>query len=329
MRRYLLYVGYSGTGFRGIQKQTEDLENKLSSVHGIVENGLIRLCPANTPVIYFSSRTDKGVHAVCNTVHVDLAQHKNGLFYDPNTITYCLNNFFKKSEAAVRVHKTVPVPSSFHARYDAISRTYLYRLGVVQPDIGNSRFAREAFLPTAEFNKIHLVRSPFDIERVIPACHMLEGTHDFATYGAALSKGSFPRETTRFIHKISVTPGRPSLDPCYDPQSSRLQFWDITIKGSSFLYKQVRRTVGALVALAQGRISLDDVKYMLENPSPHNWNSRVESAPPHGLFLLRVEYPQHVLSMENLQSDDDTNKLKAESVENNSDIDVRQKSQEE
>lgn len=56
----------------------------------------------------------------------------------------------------------------------------------------------------------------------------------------------------------------------------------------------MRRTVGVLVALAQGCISFEDIKYMLDNPSPQNWNPRATCAPPDGLFLLNVHYPPHI-----------------------------------
>ncbi|XP_071546117.1 tRNA pseudouridine synthase-like 1 isoform X3 [Panulirus ornatus] len=238
MRRYLLHMGYCGTRLRGIQKQKDELEERLSSVQGLVEKGLASLCPANTLQLCFSSRTDKGVHAVCNTAHVDLARKADGLFYDPNRITHHLNYFFKKTNADIRY--------------------------------------------------------PFDTESVLSACRMLEGVHDFATFGASISKSSYPRETTRIIHKISVIPGQPLLKFDYDPLASHLQFWDITVRGSSFLYKQVRRIVGVLVACAQGCISSEDIKYMLDNPSPQKWNTHVQCAPPDGLFLLSVHYPSHI-----------------------------------
>ncbi|XP_071546116.1 tRNA pseudouridine synthase-like 1 isoform X2 [Panulirus ornatus] len=294
MRRYLLHMGYCGTRLRGIQKQKDELEERLSSVQGLVEKGLASLCPANTLQLCFSSRTDKGVHAVCNTAHVDLARKADGLFYDPNRITHHLNYFFKKTNADIRIHRTLEVPPTFHARHDAIARTYLYRIAVTPPSACKSHFNKEAFLPSTEINKIHLVRYPFDTESVLSACRMLEGVHDFATFGASISKSSYPRETTRIIHKISVIPGQPLLKFDYDPLASHLQFWDITVRGSSFLYKQVRRIVGVLVACAQGCISSEDIKYMLDNPSPQKWNTHVQCAPPDGLFLLSVHYPSHI-----------------------------------
>ncbi|PSN29326.1 hypothetical protein C0J52_19956, partial [Blattella germanica] len=57
-----------------------------------------------------------------------------------------------------------------------------------------------------------------------------------------------------------------------------------------FFVIQVRRIVGALIAVAEGRISVDDIQYMLDNPSKDSWNTRIPVVPPHGLYLVDVEY---------------------------------------
>ncbi|MPC21678.1 tRNA pseudouridine synthase-like 1 [Portunus trituberculatus] len=143
-----------------------------------------------------------------------------------------------------------------------------------------------------------LLLPPFDAERLESVCRLLEGVHDFASFANVQSKGSIPRETLREIKSITVTPGQPLLDPTLDPLYSQLQFWDVTVHGKSFLYRQVRRTVGVLVGVAQGRLNLEDVQHLLDHPSQRNWNSKATVAPPDGLFLLDVEYPPHVFAEE-------------------------------
>lgn len=66
---------------------------------------------------------------------------------------------------------------------------------------------------------------------------------------------------------------------------------------------QVRRTVGVLVGVAQGRLSLQDVQHMLDHPSQRNWKTKAQVAPPDGLFLLDVEYPPHVFAEEEEDSE--------------------------
>ena len=60
---------------------------------------------------------------------------------------------------------------------------------------------------------------------------------------------------------------------------------------------QVRRIVGTLIAVATGRISLEEVKYMLDTPSKHSWDNRIVVAPAHGLYLLDVEYDSKELQL--------------------------------
>uniref|UniRef100_A0A0P4VX88 tRNA pseudouridine synthase n=1 Tax=Scylla olivacea TaxID=85551 RepID=A0A0P4VX88_SCYOL len=197
-----------------------------------------------------------------------------------------------------RVHKTILVPSTFHARYDAVSRRYLYRLAVTPEPTSGGRAALEKFMPVAEIGKLYLVRPPFDAERLEPVCRLLEGIHDFASFANVQRKDDTPRETLREIKSVTVTPGRPLLDPSQDPLYSHLQFWDVNVHGKSFLYRQVRRTVGVLVGVAQGRFNLQDVQHMLDHPSQRNWSPKLQVAPPDGLFLLDVEYPLHVFAEE-------------------------------
>jgi len=55
--------------------------------------------------------------------------------------------------------------------------------------------------------------------------------------------------------------------------------------------------VGALISVAAGRISIEDIRYMLENPSEHSWNNRIIVVPPHGLYLTDVEYDPREMAM--------------------------------
>ncbi|KAK3894515.1 hypothetical protein Pcinc_001768 [Petrolisthes cinctipes] len=314
MRRYLLYIGYCGTRLRGIQKQDIRSEEELCSIQGVFEKGLIHHFPNLHGPIVFSSRTDRGVHAVCNTAHVDLYR-ENGHF-EPEIVTNSLNHYFKKFGHDIRVHSTQIVGPDFHSRYLATTRTYLYRLAVtpilhynnnnnnnnntnnvnninsnnnnnknysnnfnnINNNVNsnnnynnsnnynnnkrnnnnnnkrNSKYHLEKFLPAAEHNKLHLIRGPFDVERVLSVCQLLKGTHDLKSFGSAKSRSNKPVSTIRTISQISVTPGRPLLDPRHEPLYQHLKLWDINITANGFLYKQVRRTVGILVRVGEGCI---------------------------------------------------------------------------
>ncbi|XP_066981430.1 tRNA pseudouridine synthase-like 1 isoform X3 [Macrobrachium rosenbergii] len=239
MRRFLLYISYCGTRFRGVQRQpNEELRKLPRSVQGLLEEGLLSLYPANTPHLYFSSRTDKGVHALSNTAHVDLCRKTEGLFYDPDVITGRLNKYLS------------------HEGHD--------------------------------------IRSHFDIEKFVSGCHLLQGSHNFATFMSAPSKTTYPIDPNRCLDSITVEEGRPFLDPGYEQLYERLQLWDVKLSAKAFLHNQVRRIVGAAVGVAQGKISLDCIQAMLDNPAPQNWNTRVSPVPACGLYLLQVKYPSEV-----------------------------------
>lgn len=292
MRRFLLTVGYCGTSLRGVQKQLDEgVNGKACSVHGLLEKALVHLRPANPPELYISSRTDAGVHALCNTLHVDLERLPSQPPYEPEYITIGVNRYFQKTKADIRVHRTVHVPPTFHARFNATGRTYLYRLAVIRPEADLSQcqsLSFDSLIPIGELHRCYLVKSPFDVEKVKEACEILQGSHDFATFAGKTGSGV---DTKRTINQITVTEGRPLLDPAFEPLYSNLQFWDITVNSRSFLYRQVRKTVGVLVALGQERISFDDLHRMLSIPSRDSWPSKAITAPPAGLYLVNVHYP--------------------------------------
>lgn len=76
-------------------------------------------------------RTDTGVHALNSTFHVDLLR-KSGLPYTTTGITTVLNKFFMKENLRIRIIESKQVPNNFHCRFNAKSRTYLYRLAVLK-----------------------------------------------------------------------------------------------------------------------------------------------------------------------------------------------------
>jgi len=148
LQRYLLHFSYQGTRFAGLQKQIprplmapltfEQADSVYAadqgSVQGALEASLWQVArPLNKLVVLqSSSRTDTGVHALCNTAHVDLAPSARTLQYmSPRNITCAINQVLAESKREVRVTKTVAVPPQFHSRCQIAFRSYLYRLAVL------------------------------------------------------------------------------------------------------------------------------------------------------------------------------------------------------
>ena len=140
--RYLLRIQYDGTNFHGFQRQAN-----ARTVQGVVEDALGAFAGgggkgkgAHEPIrTCGSSRTDAGVHALDNTVHVDLSRVSNRKPsgdaalppHKPHTIVAAVNHFLKKTAPDARLTGCVRVdPQKFHARFSATGRTYHYRMHV-------------------------------------------------------------------------------------------------------------------------------------------------------------------------------------------------------
>lgn len=124
---------------------------------------------------------------------------------------------------------------------------------------------------------------------------MLIGVHDYRTFMSVSRQKSPSRDhpmfTVRKIDEINIRPGRTlALGPNATLATENYDYWDIEIKAKSFLYKQVRRIVGTLLALAEGRIDERCIYQMLTIPSKHSWDHRIQIAPACGLYLCRVHY---------------------------------------
>ncbi|XP_019736804.1 tRNA pseudouridine synthase-like 1 isoform X1 [Hippocampus comes] len=250
------------------------LEKKGVQDH--LEDALRRLRPLNPVSLSISSRTDRGVHALSNSAHFDFQRKNDKPPFTEEILVEALN-FHLKAEQ-ISVTRAYRVPDDFHARFRALSRTYVYRiaLGVSQP----------AQLPLGERDMCwNLRHTELDVEAMREAAAMLVGTHDFSSFRAVNSDMPF-RNPVKTLDVASIQPGRAFVCEHFHRE---IPFWELTFQSKSFLYKQVRRMTGALVAVGQGRISLTKLKDILESRDslayPHN-----VVAPARGLFLTRVDY---------------------------------------
>ncbi|KAH8262346.1 hypothetical protein KR026_000018, partial [Drosophila bipectinata] len=301
--RYLLNISYIGTTFRGIQKtvnKSEEARLDTNTIQGCLELALRVFRPTNDIQTVLSSRTDAGVHALHSTVHVDLERH-DGQPYDTTTLTGVLNRTLDKQRLPIRILSSQVVSDTFHCRYHATGRTYLYRFAVSRnPGTLESGKLRnkgyESFVPVEELDRCYFLQSTnFDIERVRNAARMFIGIHDFRTFMSVSRQKSPSRDhpmfTLRKIDDIAIRPGK-ALAVANNAAlaADTYDYWDIEIRAKSFLYKQVRRIVGTLLALGCGRIDEKSIYQMLTIPSKNSWDHRVLLAPACGLYLCRVHY---------------------------------------
>ena len=248
MTRWKITVEYDGAGFCGWQRQAHDV-----SVQGTLEQAILKFSGEEV-TMHVAGRTDAGVHAMAQVAHFDLAKPAT-----PETIRDALNAYVRPHRVAVLAAEVVP--ETFHARFNATSRSYRYVV-----------FNRRAPSPLLEGRAWHVVK-PLSLEPMYKASQILLGKHDFSTFRAQNCQSSSPIRTMDWFDV------RADGDSIFFETRAR-----------SFLYHQVRNMVGTLTMVGTGQWSLDDFKVAFEACDRTKGGP---TAPSHGLFFLAVTYPQN------------------------------------
>jgi tRNA pseudouridine38-40 synthase len=243
-----LTLQYDGAGFFGWQLQKE-----ARTVQGELEAVVTRLTGGRRPVLG-AGRTDRGVHALGQVAAVTLPSS-----WEPGAFRKAANALLPDD---IWVRQVRSVGSAFHPRYDAVSRTYLYHVGLSEE--ASSPFQKRWCWP---------LQKPLDRALLEAAAEPLVGDRSFL----AFSKSGQPERGDRcIVHSATWSPW---LD-------LGLTF---AITANRYLHHMVRYLVGTMVEVALGRRPLADIRGLLERPAGRAPTSA--SAPPQGLFLERVEYP--------------------------------------
>lgn len=291
MKRYFLNFSYIGSNYRGSQKHSANGILDVDSIQGTLENSLWRLNPilSQPPKVVLAGRTDAGVHALRMSAHIDLEHHSGTTNFDKNNLIKMMNRHLISTNHEIRILSCHEVNKDFHARFSAKSRTYMYRF-LVAKDLNDKR------VPIAEYGRtMHFQTKDFDIERLKSGIKLFQGTRDFRTFtnkGILDNKKFGDEYNPSFVKTLNVSLHQTTPLMPFDPLSDNFDFWYLTYKSKSFLYNQVRRITGTLLALAAGRISENTIKTMLLVPSHDNWCKNVAPAQAHGLYLANVEYDE-------------------------------------
>lgn len=243
MPTWKITLEYEGTRYRGWQTQ----KNTDKTVQAALAHAARELFDEET-AIGGSGRTDAGVHALAQVAH--LKAHRD---LPPRQIQEGLNDRLPFDVNVLSVEKA---PPKFHARHDAVSRTYLYRI---------SR-RRTAF----DKRLVWWVKDRLDAAAMRLAAKRFEGRHDF---------GSFCENPEGQDSTIVVVESSEIVDT-----PAEIHF---RITASHFLWKMVRRLAGTLVEVGRGNLDPAGVAKLLTERSaaPAKW-----TAPPSGLFLENVIY---------------------------------------
>jgi len=244
-QRYRFLIEFDGTDFAGWQRQIDSTR----TVQSEIENALAQILQQKVTLIG-SGRTDAGVHALGQVAHADLFLAN----ISPQKLLSSMNSLLKADIHIISLNET---SSDFHARFQAISRSYRYRIERNRHPL----LRRYIWTPQYIWND----------EFVIPAVELLIGRHSFKSF--CLQR---PGEEGYYCTIKSAK---------WEIDNDGVNF---LITADRFLHKMVRGLVGALIDVGRGRYSLDEFNQLLDNPKR---NGAVSVAPPHGLTLMRVDYP--------------------------------------
>ncbi|NWX22418.1 PUSL1 protein, partial [Aegotheles bennettii] len=259
----------------GVMETSND--QLLIGVQNYLEKAAQNLKPIVPIKFCISSRTDSGVHALCNSAHLDIQRPPGKPAFKEKQLICCLNYHLK--DEPIRILKAHRVTDSFHARFSALSRTYIYRLLV--------GCAHHSEIPVFERDLCWApLGSYLNVPAMQDAAQFLLGTHDFSTFRSLNSETPF-QSPVRTILQADIQLSSGFLSHHYEHR--RLEFWEVKFRGRSFLYRQVRRMVGALVAVGQGKLTPHHIKELLERKDSRAFPSYA-MAPASGLFLKSVEY---------------------------------------
>ena len=244
MKRYAFELSYNGRDYFGWQRQPHQV-----SIQEEIENALTKLNRNQSISVTGCGRTDTGVHAFHYVLHVDLPEH-----FPVEDLSFRLNKMLTKN---IAIHSIKEVSSSFHARFDAVGRTYRYFVHQQKNPFKNDT---SLFFPEA-----------LDIDAMNKAAGYLIGKKDFTSFSKLHT--DVKTNICDVMKAVWIQTG-----------SNELYF---EIKADRFLRNMVRATVGTLLEVGTGKLSPADILPILEK------KDRCEakmSVPGHALFLWEINY---------------------------------------
>ena len=248
MNRYFIFLAYNGTRYCGWQNQPNG-----NSIQTSIEKALSKILRQDTAIVG-AGRTDAGVHARMMAAHFDAPEP----IENPVGLTDKLNKMLPDDFA---IHRIVPVANNANARFDALSRTYIYML----TDVKNP------------FRYEYVYRTPLssvNFEKMNEACAVLFDYTDFTSFSK--------------LH-TDVKTNHCRIDKAgWEKQEDE---WVFTITADRFLRNMVRSLVGTLLDVGRGKLTINDFRQIIE---AKNRSRAGMSIDPKGLALVDITYPDHI-----------------------------------
>ncbi|MCG8648556.1 MAG: tRNA pseudouridine(38-40) synthase TruA [Pirellulales bacterium] len=252
-RSFKLTVAYDGTDFAGWQVQPGK-----NTIQSALQDALQRVAKESVSVVG-SGRTDAGVHALAQVASCRLTQWRASAA----ALARALNTYLPNT---IVVREAIDAPDGFHAIGDATGKRYRYQL-----QIGGTR---DVF----QYRYRWLLHEHLDVDAMRQAASHFLGQHDFASFQAS---GSAPKKTTVRNIRVCELIDQPSMMP--DTLHLALE-----VEANGFLYNMVRNIVGTLVEIGRGK---HPPQWIDEVIAAADRSVAGPTAPPQGLFLVRVDYP--------------------------------------
>jgi tRNA pseudouridine38-40 synthase len=243
MPRFKLTIEYDGSRYTGWQMQKGG-----KTIQGEIIDACRLLFGDEKTDVYGAGRTDKGVHAIGQVAHLDVNTDLT-----PLRIKYGLNDNLPPD---ISIISAEAVNSNFHARHDAVARSYIYQISRRRTALGKKY--------------VWWIKDPLNAEIMNDAASLFRGLKDFRSFTDSEQEQGSTRVEIKYAGVID--------------------FGDIIlfhVIGSHFLWKQVRRFTGVLAEVGRGKLTGDDIRSFLKN---HSDIPAKLTAPPSGLFLEKVYY---------------------------------------
>ncbi|WP_223033068.1 tRNA pseudouridine(38-40) synthase TruA [Hanstruepera marina] len=244
--RYFLELSYNGKAYHGWQNQPNAI-----SVQEVIENALSKLLNAETKIVG-AGRTDAGVHAKQMFAHFD-----SNVRIESDHLKYKLNAFLPQD---IAIHSVFEMHKDAHARFDAVGRTYLYRVAI----------EKDAF----NFDSAYFMKKPLDIGLMNQAAKVLLGHKDFQCFSKT--------HTDVKTYYCDIKKAN------WEQVGNELHF---TIKADRFLRNMVRAIVGTLINVGLNKITVEDLETIIASK---NRSEAGYSVPAHGLYLTKIDYPETI-----------------------------------
>jgi tRNA pseudouridine38-40 synthase len=243
MSRFKLYIEYDGTRYSGWQKQQNS-----KTIQGTIIKAAEEIFTGSKLDLQGSGRTDSGVHALCQVAHLEVKT-----MLAPEIMKYKFNDKLPHDINILEIEKA---GLNFHARHDAISRSYIYQISRRRTAFGK--------------NYVWWIKDKLNFINMRDAAKEFTGMHDFSSFS---EEDKEEKSTKVLIENIQMK------------EEGDLIL--IRITGSHFLWKMVRRMTGIIAEIGRGNMSAKDLKLLLNRKSdiPAKY-----TAPPSGLFLEKVLY---------------------------------------